>query len=276
MTPKTFTILGCGWLGLPLGRHLAGRGHRVKGTTTRAVRIETLAEAGIEPFLLTMDPGFEGVPPADVFAADALFFNVPPPRRRPDVAAYVAAQIEALLDAVHAAPVDFIVFASSTSVYADVNRTVTEDAAGTPPPASASGRALLAAERRLLADEAVAATVLRFAGLYGYDRQPGRFLAGRTDLPGGEAPVNLVHRDDGVAVAARLLEDEVRGEVFNVCADAHPTRRAFYAAAARRLGLQPPTFADGEADAFKVVDNRKLKQRLGYAFLHPDPSAPTP
>ena len=37
---------------------------------------------------------------------------------------------------------------------------------------------------------------VRFAGLIGPARPPGRFLAGRTDLAGGERPVNLVQQID--------------------------------------------------------------------------------
>ena len=33
-SPTTVAILGCGWLGLPLAKHLLAQGHRVLGTTT--------------------------------------------------------------------------------------------------------------------------------------------------------------------------------------------------------------------------------------------------
>lgn len=267
--PKTISILGCGWLGLPLGAYLAERGHRVRGSTTTPEKRERLAAAGIEPYLLRLDPERPHLDAGAFFEADVLFLNVPPPRRRPDVLAYHLAQVDLVREAVRTAGAGFVVFASSTSVYPELNREVTEDEAGGVD--SETGQALLAAERLLLEDPAFETTVLRFAGLYGGDRQPGRWLAGRRNVDNGGAPVNLVHRDDAIAVVMTIIEQDVRGDVFNVCTDAHPTRAELYTHKARQLGLDPPVFADASATSFKIVSNEKLKARLDYRFVHPDP-----
>ncbi len=276
MAQQTISILGCGWLGLPLGQRLAQKGYRVKGSTTTPEKLLALAGVGIEPYLITLDPALNGSQVGDFFQADVLFLNIPPGRRRPDADVFFGEQIRAVVKELHYSPIAFVVFASSTSVYENMNGIVVEIDAGKPRPWSLTGRALLDAEDLLRRDTHFDATVLRFAGLYGYSRQPGRFLAGRTHLDNAEAPVNLVHRDDCVAVVEALLEADVRGEVFNVCADEHPTRRALYTQAARRLGLEPPTFnPDGDL-SFKIVSNQKLKERLGYRFQYPDPSAAAP
>lgn len=276
MHAKTISILGCGWLGLPVAERLVQRGYRVKGSTTSPDKIPRLADAGIEPYLLKLDPWSHGEQVGDFFRADTVFFNIPPGRRRPDVEAFFSAVIDSLITELHYAPVDFVVFASSTSVYAPMNGTVYEIDAGKPRPWSLSGRALLDAESRLMADSHFDTTVLRFAGLYGYDRKPGRFLAGKKTVENGAAPVNLVHRDDAVAVVEAIVERDVRGEILNVCADEHPTRAAFYTRAAQWLGLDPPVFADESDASFKIVSNERLKQRLGYHFLHPDPLVEAP
>lgn len=276
MTHKTISILGCGWLGLPLGQHLVQQGYRVKGSTTTPKKLDTLGEAGIEPYLLTLNPGMSGRDVNDFFQADVLFLNIPPGRKRPDVEAFFGDQIEAILKELHYGSVGLVVFASSTSVYEDMNGVVVESDAGKPRPWSLSGRALLDAERRLQADTHFDTTVLRLAGLYGHGRHPGRFLAGRTKLENGGAPVNLVHRDDVIAIATQVIVHDVRGEVFNVCADEHPTRKALYQQAARRLGLEPPTFTSDEATSYKIVSNERVKARLGYTFLYPDPSIEAP
>jgi nucleoside-diphosphate-sugar epimerase len=85
--------------------------------------------------------------------------------------------------------------------------------------------------------------------------------------------VNLIHRDDCVALLATLIDQDVRNEVFNACADAHPTRRAIYTRAAEVLGLEPPTFDASDDTTGKIVDNQKVKARCGYEFRHPDPLA---
>ena len=42
MQKETITILGCGWLGLPLAKALVKAGYQVKGSTTREENLETL------------------------------------------------------------------------------------------------------------------------------------------------------------------------------------------------------------------------------------------
>lgn len=289
---ETISVLGCGWLGLPLGRRLAAQGFRVKGSTTTPEKRADLQVAGIEPYVLRLMPEIKS-DNAAFFEANRLFLNVPPPRGRDDVAAFHRAQIAAVLRALrregapHHKGTTFgpppIIFASSTGVYPDRPGLAREGDAPHPgDPARktlrASARAVLEAEDLLRSAEGLDVTILRFGGLYGYDRQPGRFLAGRTDVEGGARPVNMIHRDDAVGLVEAVIRQDVRGEVFNACADAHPPRRVFYRRAAERLGLEPPTFQDEEdgGQGGKVVSSRKIKERLGYAFQHPDPLAEAP
>ena len=286
---STIAILGCGWLGLPLGARLARQGYRVKGSTTTPEKLELLEEAGIDPYLLRLGSAVEGERAGAFFEADVLVLNIPPGRRDPDVRARFGERMAAVRERLAASPVRYVLFASSTSVYPNLGRVVTEEDA-TPADIEAaptdSGKALLEAEGALMADVRYATTVVRLAGLYGYDRRPGRFLAGKAELDGGEAPVNLIHRDDAVAIFAALIEagadpgsspgQAVRGETFNAASDVHPTRRRFYTWAAGGLGLDPPTFRDGAPARYKVVSSEKLKRRLSYRFLHPDPMAEAP
>lgn len=270
MPPSTISILGCGWLGLPLAQQLVAQGWTVRGSTTTPGKLETLAEAGIDSYLLTLDPEPRGDRMGPFFDADVLFVNVPPPRGADDLTQFVRAQTEAVLDAARQGGVEWILYVSSTSAYANLNRVVTEEDAYEGTPSRTSGAALREAERLLFEADGVDATVLRLAGLYGPNRAPGRFLAGRTGVSGPGAPVNMVHLDDGIGVTTAVLRQDARGTLFNVCADEHPTRRDFYTQAATSQGLEPPTFSDGTAD-YKVVSNRAVCDQLGYTFQHPDP-----
>jgi nucleoside-diphosphate-sugar epimerase len=83
----------------------------------------------------------------------------------------------------------------------------------------------------------------------------------------------MIHRDDAVGVFATLIDQDVRGEVFNACADEHPTRQAFYTRAAETMGLEPPTFDEDAPTTGKRVSNEKLKRHCDYSFRHPDPLA---
>ena len=279
MIDTDVSILGCGWLGRPLAQALVNRNVHVRGSTTTPEKIEMLRQDGIEPYILRLNPDLSGEDGAEFFASPLLVLNVPPPRGRDDVRAWHRRQIDAVRTAAAEGAVEWILFASSTGVYPNVERTVTE--ADQPPgrldalPGTrrSTGEALLDAEARLLEDPNFATTVVRLGGLYGDDRHPGRFLAGRTNVGRPEAPVNLIHQEDAVGLFVTLLDQDVRGEVFNACADAHPTRRAVYTRAAEVLGLEPPTFDASDRTTGKTVDNSKVKARTDYSFQHPDPLA---
>jgi nucleoside-diphosphate-sugar epimerase len=278
----SISILGCGWMGQPTGAALAANGVRVHGSTTTPAKLDALRGDGIEPFLIELTPEIAGEDVDRFFDTDALFLNVPPPVRDvppEDLPAYHRRQIESVIEAVRRRPIDWIVFASSTGVYPNVGGTVTED--DQPPgrpdalagPRRSTGAVLLDVEALLANEASIDTTILRFAGLYGGDRHPGRYLAGRTGVGRPEAPVNLVHRDDCVEVVRAVLQQNVRDEVLNVCADAHPSRRELYTRAAETMDLEPPTFEEGDDRPGKIVSPDKLRRVLDYTFAHPDPVA---
>ncbi|WP_321539617.1 NAD(P)-binding domain-containing protein [Flavobacterium piscinae] len=47
---KQISILGCGWLGMPLAKHLLQKGYSIKGSTTTETKLELLQNEGITPF----------------------------------------------------------------------------------------------------------------------------------------------------------------------------------------------------------------------------------
>lgn len=48
------SIIGCGWLGLPLAKFLVQKGFPVKGSVTTESKINQLASLGIKPFLINL------------------------------------------------------------------------------------------------------------------------------------------------------------------------------------------------------------------------------
>ena len=266
----TISILGCGWLGLPLADYLIGKGYRLKGSTRTRSVLEVIKSRCIEPFYLILDPGLRGGSIDDFFNCGVLVVNFPP-ERRDDIADYHPAQIRSLIARTESSPVKKVLFVSSTSVYPDLGREVSEE--DNAPPTKASGIALLEAERLLRASSAFETTIIRFGGLIGYDRMPGRFLAGRKGIAGGNVPVNLIHRDDCVGIIHRIIERGAWGETFNACADEHPLRKEYYTAQAIKLGLDPPGFEEGAPGGFKIVRSDKLKKLLEYRFKYPDPGS---
>jgi nucleoside-diphosphate-sugar epimerase len=266
---NTISILGCGWLGLPLAESFISQSYHIKGSVTSIQKLPLLAEKGILPYQVEItDTAVTGTAIPAFLDSDILIINIPPSRRE-DIVSYHPAQLSLLIQQIKSSRIQQVVFISATSVYPDLNREVTEDE--TLSPSKGSGSALLAAEQLLLQETAFTTTIIRFAGLIGYDRHPGRFLAGKKHVENGNAPVNIIHRDDCIGLINEMVRQQAWGGIFNACSDIHPTRKAFYTLATQKVGLEAPTFADSTDCQFKIINSDKIKQRLQYTFKYPDP-----
>lgn len=266
---ESVSILGCGWLGLPLAESLLEKGYSVRGSTRSFSQLSILESKAIGPYYISLNPYVIGRNIREFLSSDVLILNFPPERRE-DIESYHVAQIKHLLYELKFSPVSKVLFVSSTSVYPNLNREVVEEDSVSPE--KSSGRALLSVERMLLDSSYFETTVIRFGGLIGYDRKPGRFLSGRKKLTGGDSPVNLIHRDDCIGVIEAIMKKGVWGETFNACADAHPKRKDYYIEQAKIGGFDPPEFEDGASGAYKIVNSDKLKTLTGYKFKYPNPS----
>jgi len=262
------SILGCGWLGLPLAVSLIDDGHDVNGSTRNAGKLGDIKEQGINPFLLELSPELNCENDSEFFDTEILILNIPP-ERRDDIVEFHPAQIQSIIDAVNSSTVKNVVFTSSTSVYPELNREVTE--IETKEPQKNSGRALKIAEDLLLGESGFKTTVLRLAGLVGYDRNPRNFLKKRRVIHKINSPVNLVHRDDCIGVILEIIKRGIWGEVFNVCCDFHPKRIDFYKSEAEKAGLKIEDHGEMATSDYKLVSNKKLKNSLEYSFKYPDP-----
>lgn len=269
MQNESISILGCGWLGFPLAEELVRKGFALKGSTTSEAHLGELQEAGIEPYLLSLEPELEGEDAADFLQSDTLIINFPPERRE-DIEEYHVLQFSSLIDAIRLSPVKHVLMVSSTSVYPALGREVTEEDAEEPE--SASGRALLSVEEMLMQERGFQTTVVRFSGLVGYDRTPANYLGRMKEISAPEQPMNLIHRDDCIGVITGIIRLGQWGEVFNACAPVHPKRIDYYRKAALKAGLNLPPAARGD-EPFKIVGSGKLMDAIGYTFLHPDPMA---
>ena len=261
----TISILGCGWLGMPLAERLIEMGFAVKGSTTSTEKLAGLAAKGIEAFLLKLDPELEGEGIEKFLDADLLFINVPPGLRMnsPD---YYVSQLASLMNAVGESPIKNIIFISTTSVYPNINREVSEKDADKEHP-------LFKAEQFVLeqfGNERV--TILRCGGLMGYDRIPAKYFAGKKGLTTGDIGVNYVHRDDVIGAVEAIIGDGVYGEILNVVAPEHPTRKAVYEKACLEHGYEMPEFVTPkEPHAFKIISPQRLLDVTGYEFKYANP-----
>ncbi len=172
-----------------------------------------------------------------------------------------------LVSQIASSSIEQVLFISSSSVYNNVNGPVSEYNNQ-----ENANSILYQIEQLFTTNPHFKTTVLRLSGLIGYSRHPGRFFskAGKK-ITQADTPVNLIHRDDCIAIINRIIHRGIWGETFNACADSHPTKREFYPKMSRQLGLPAPEINEELTDSsYKVVNNDKLKKQLKYTFIYPD------
>jgi nucleoside-diphosphate-sugar epimerase len=257
---KNISILGCGWFGLPLAKALLKLGYNVKGSTTSIDKVPILNDAGINAFLLNFNAN--EIPETDnFFETDILIICIPPKRKSTEFSDYPN-KINIILNLAQGKSKN-IIFVSSTSVYGDVNATVNENTI--PIPDTDSGQLLLKTEQNFLNKNSFSKTILRFAGLIGPNRDPGRFFAGKTEIPNGLAPVNLIELEDALGVTIAIIEQQKFGYIYNACNANHPSRLDFYTRASIKSNLELPKFIK-EKQAWKIIDSINISKYLGYEF----------
>jgi nucleoside-diphosphate-sugar epimerase len=258
------SVLGCGWLGLPLAEQLIKNGFAIKGSTTSIEKIPVLESIGIQPFLIALSE-------KEVLGAMATFLEnskilviAIPPQLRGLATENFVAKINNLIAYIEQSSVSQILFVSSTSVYKDDNMVVTEDTLAEP--VTESGKQLLACEQLLLKNKNFETTIIRFGGLIGPNRNPARFLAGRKNIENPDAPINLIHQEDCIGMIMKIITNNVWNEIFNGVAPFHPTRALYYTKKAAELHLELPHFNSDIVSNGKTISSEKAIRILEYEF----------
>ena len=274
-------IVGCGYVGLPLGKELRRQGHEVFGLRRSVLAEAELLAAGITPLhaditqpetLATLPRDFDWVVNCAASGGGG-------------AADYRKIYLEGnrnLIAWLDGSPLKKFVYTSSTSVYGQNDGSVVTEESPVEPVADTS-KILVEAEKFLLsavAERQFPAEILRVAGIYG----PGRghffklFLRGEARIEGdGSRFLNMIHRDDLIGVISAALETGKPGEIFNV-ADSEPVSQLKFfewLAAEMKQPLPPKVAADVEnwrrrGVTNKQVSNAKLRADLKYAFQFPD------
>jgi nucleoside-diphosphate-sugar epimerase len=168
-------------------------------------------------------------------------------------------------------PAATLLFTSSTSVYAQVDGSVVDEASPAKP-RHAKGQILRETEDLVLGAGGI---VLRLGGIHGPGRSffLTRFLEGSVNSQ--DRLINQVHRDDIVSAIALLAEQRTgfRREIFNVVGDEPIKASEAYAWLGSRLKKSLPATTGPErpskrGQSSKHVSNRKLRA-LGWTPRYP-------
>ena len=272
-------IVGCGYVGLPLGAELVRRGHEVFGLRRSAP--DELKAAGIRPLIgdITQPESLAKLPRGFDWVVNCVASGGGSADDYRKI--YVEGNRNLVSWLADSPPTKFI-YTSSTSVYGQNDGlVVTEQSLAEP--AEETAKVLIEAEKLLLAAGAkrkFPAIILRVAGIYG----PGRahwfkqFLRGEARIEGdGSRWLNMIHRDDVVGCILAALEHGKPGEIYNAADNEQVTQLKFFEWLATELKRPLPPRLQAGAEARrkrgvtnKRVSNAKLRRELKYEFQFPD------
>ncbi|HWX21291.1 MAG TPA: SDR family oxidoreductase [Candidatus Binatia bacterium] len=271
-------IVGCGYVGLPLGAELVRQGHEVWGLRRTLAAQEELESAGIVPAAadITKPETLEVLPAGFDWVVHCVSSS------HGGAEAYRQVYLDGtrnLLNWLGSSPPKKLVYTSSTSVYGQGDGSLVHETSPAEP-VTETARVLVETERMLLDDvDQCPAVILRVAGIYGPARGYWfqQYVKGEAKMDGrGERILNMLHRDDVVGAILAALEHGRPGEVYNAVDDEPVSQLVLFQWLADKLGrdLPPPAPAGVVASrkrglTSKRVSNRKLKQQLGYHFKYP-------
>jgi nucleoside-diphosphate-sugar epimerase len=274
-------IVGCGYVGLPLGVELVRQGHTVFGLRRSAAAESQLRAAGITPLFgdVTQPETLAALPHDFDWVVNCVASG------GGDAASYRQIYLQGtanLLAWLAPHPPKKFVYTSSTSVYGQNDGSVVKETSSATPEAE-TAQVLVETEKLLLdahATQRLPAVILRVAGIYG----PGRgfafkqFLKNEARIEGdGSRVMNMIHRDDLIGCLISALKSGRAGEIYNAVDDEPVTQVHFFTWLAGTLGKYPPASMPADAEAVrkrgvtnKRVSNRKLKMEIGWPFLYPN------
>lgn len=256
-----------GWLGIPLAKALKAAGITTKGTTTSPDKKQSLNDQGFICELLVLNPELKGHVPKTIFEASILFVNIPPSSRsKPST--YHPKQIEIIKMLAQKHGIKKIIYISSTSIYPSNNQVAKET---DPIDFNNTGNpALLNAEKILWRDKTYDLTIIRFGGLLGDDRIPGKYFSGKENVA-GHPPVNYIHRKDAVRAVLWVIEKKLWNETFNVVCPVHPKKREVIEKNARNMDFPPPlSYEEPKTQKWKEIAADKWSDTK-FEFIYSNP-----
>ena len=260
-------IVGCGYVGLPLGGALAGLGHEVHGVRRRTNTHAAMEDAGIMPHAI------------DIIRREQLD-NLPGPFEwiintvssgRGGEEAFHGIYVlgtQNLIDWFVDSPPQKYLFTSSTGVYGQTDGSwVDEDSPIEP--SGETGQTLLEAESLALS---IGGIVLRLSGIYGPERGHlyRQFLKSEAVMTGNPNRwMNMIHRDDVIGCILAAMETAEPGTVLNATDNEPVTQKEFFQWLADQLDRPlPPQKPDvtplKRAQTNKRVANSRAREILSW------------
>ena len=260
------SILGCGWLGMELGKRLRAENHEVRGSVTRMEKMQEVRSAGIVPYSIKLfEKGIQGDIRSFLAGTNILILDVPPGLRK-DPEVNFLKKVKKLIPYIENSYLKKVIFTSSTSVYQDM-----EDYPVYREDADTDNLNNIAVQLRnvellFLNNEKFNASIIRFGGLIGPERHPVKYLSGRTGISNPDAPINLVHKEDCISAVCKLIEKEKDNSVWNLVYPEHPSKEEYYTRIAKDRDFEIPEFDHSQTSKGKKISSDKIRKELKFEF----------
>ena len=273
-------IVGCGYVGLPLGMELVRLGHEVSGLRRNASAEAGLKAAGIQPLVadITKPETLAALPQNFDWVVNCVASG----GGADDYRQVYLQGTRNLIEWLGPNPPKKFVYTSSTSVYGQTDGSQVKESSPIEPLAE-TAKVLVETEKVLLAavaERKFPAVILRVAGIYGPDRGHWfqQFLKNEARMEGdGSRFLNMIHRDDLIGCIIAALKNGRAGEIYNAADDEPVSQLHFFQWLAQALDKPlPPSEPDNSVEnrkrgvTNKRVLNRKLKMELGHQFKYPN------
>ncbi len=273
-------IIGCGYIGLPLGVKLASLGHEVCGLRRSRTAEPQLIAANIKPLFADItDVGALAKLPREFdWVVNCVASG------GGDAEEYRRLYLQGMRNIIAwlgPTAVSKFVYTSSTSVCGQSDGSLVDETSPAEP-TTETARVLVETENTLLdafRHRNFPAIILRVAGIYGPERGYWfkKFADGTARLDGeGKRILNMIHRDDVVGSIVAALRHGQPGEIYNSVDDEPVTQLDFFSWISQQLGRPIPDSISETQEASgkrgvtnKKVSNRKLKAELNYKFAYP-------
>jgi len=262
------SIIGCGWLGFPLATHLINKGYKIKGSTTSPEKIKTLKEVGIKAYEVCLNKSqIHGDYNAFLDGSDTIIINIPPGLRKNPSKNHLN-EMKHLVKAINRHNIKNVLYTSSTSIFKDEAHFPEITSKTIPNSDTNNSKQLIAIENLLKAQESFNTTILRFSGLIDSHRHPGKFLAGKKNISNPDAPINLIHKHDCIAIMTKIIDAKHWNITLNASFPMHPTKKTYYTTYSKTHNLPVPIFNSSEKSLGKIIKSDDLVQLLNYSLEH--------
>ncbi|MFT6248717.1 MAG: nucleoside-diphosphate-sugar epimerase [Cognaticolwellia sp.] len=273
------SIIGCGWLGQALAKHLMTNKVDIIASYQSKKTHEKLIELDIPAAKLSLPledevlscQSLDDIANIDVqlFQKRVLIIAIPPQLKKGRLD--YPLKIQQLIHMAELGNTAHIILLNSTAIYNGLYGRVDE-----------TSELNLSAEKvETLVDAEQAAkkftkglTILRLAGLVGPNRHPGKFLQVKRVFENAGAPVNLVHQVDVIQIIEKLIGDDnvhIEPNIYNVVSNTDSNRQQYYQVAAESLGLPLPQFSfEQQKTTGKKIIGERLRSKLNYTYKKDD------